>query len=295
MSTFPRYHLFEINDQPWLPDWIRERVQECLTLFWTLNLAPLQEHSPASLVAGTLTQVLGSRCRDYTFFDFCAGAGGPTPFIEKEFNQGTGGEVAKFVLTDIEPHRSAWREHSSSSPNILYVPSPVDATKPPSSTALVKMMAHSSGKVDREGMQKRKTVRLFFLAFHHLDEVVARKVLHNALSSPDCGGIGIFELQGRTPGEMFMVSMLGPVLWVITPWYFWRDPLMLLLVYIFPVIPFIVVVDGIVSCLRTRTADEILELIDESGANCEGWEFKHGSRTHNRLVGEMRWFIGLRR
>ncbi|KAF2164607.1 hypothetical protein M409DRAFT_67744 [Zasmidium cellare ATCC 36951] len=294
MSTFPRYHLVEINDQPWLPDWIRERVQECLTLLWTLNLAPLQEHSPASLVAGTLAQVLGVRCRDYTFVDFCAGAGGPTPFIEKEFKRGAKGLAAKFVLTDIEPHLSAWRGHSSSSPHILYIATPVDATEPPSSTTLANMACHSSGKVDHDSLQRQKTFRLFFLALHHLDQAIAQKVLRNALSSPDCAGIGIFELQGRTLGEISMVCMLGPVLWVVAPWYFWRDPLMLFLVYILPVVPFIVVVDGIVSCLRTRTAEEILGLIEESGASCEGWEFKHGSRTHNKLVGEMHWFIALR-
>lgn len=156
------------------------------------------------------------------------------------------------------------------------------------------MVCHSSGKVNHDSLRKRKTFRLFFLAFHHMDPAIARKVLWNALSSSDCAGIGIFELQGRSLGEIFMVCMLGPVLWVVAPWYFWRDQLMLFLMYILPVVPFIVVVDGIVSCLRTRTAEEILKLIEECGAGCEGWEFKHESRMHNKLVGEMHWFIALR-
>lgn len=68
------------------PDFLRTRVQACLTLLWTVQLPILQPCSPASLVADTLLKVLGEHASRFTYVDFCSGAGGPTLAIEKEFN-----------------------------------------------------------------------------------------------------------------------------------------------------------------------------------------------------------------
>ena len=63
------------------------RVQTCLTLLWTLKLPYIQSAAPAALVGTTLRSLLGSSIGNYTFVDFCAGAGGPTPTIEQELNR----------------------------------------------------------------------------------------------------------------------------------------------------------------------------------------------------------------
>ncbi|KAL8766995.1 MAG: hypothetical protein Q9194_006113, partial [Teloschistes cf. exilis] len=34
-----------------------------------------------------LQSILGPSIKDYTFIDFCSGAGGPTPEFEREINQ----------------------------------------------------------------------------------------------------------------------------------------------------------------------------------------------------------------
>ncbi|KAL1872642.1 hypothetical protein VTK73DRAFT_1403 [Phialemonium thermophilum] len=86
----PRFHLFEFNDQPWLPNFIRGKVQAGLTLAWITKLPIIQSASPASIVARVLDSQLGASIRDYVFIDFCAGAGGPTAYIEKRLNQRLG-------------------------------------------------------------------------------------------------------------------------------------------------------------------------------------------------------------
>ena len=232
----PRVHFFEINDQTWyykppqilvnklvprdvltyayrFPQYLREKVQSCLTLCWTFRFSLLQKASPAQLVASTLSRTLANSITDYTFVDFCAGAGGPTPYIEKELNaqltsqipsstanqraltnKRTDGLVprsplaaehqingyktpssgpVKFVLTDIHPHIPDWTEASKRSSNLTFISTSVDAANAPSASELVC------------GEDKRKVFRLYNLAFHHFDDELASRILKNTIEQSD--------------------------------------------------------------------------------------------------------------
>ena len=61
-----------------------------------------------------------------------------------------------------------------------------------------------------------------------------------------------------------------------------------------PVVPFVLVFDGVVSALRTRRDGEILGLIRECGASMDGWRFETGSEVHTRTGGMMNYFIGIK-
>ena len=67
-----------------------------------------------------------------------------------------------------------------------------------------------------------------------------------------------------------------------------------------PVIPFVLVFDGYVSSLRTRTAEEVLRLADaedghsHGGGAGEGWEFKSGDEWHTWPIGEMGWLVAVK-
>jgi hypothetical protein len=78
--------IYELTVSNRWPDYLREKVQSGLTLAWTFRMPLLQKFSPAQLVASTLRSVLSTSVVDYTYVDFCAGAGGPTPFIERDLN-----------------------------------------------------------------------------------------------------------------------------------------------------------------------------------------------------------------
>jgi hypothetical protein len=310
----PRIHFYEINDQSWygsltcksnewlradrsrFPAYFRAKVQAGLTLMWSLGLPLIRSSSPAALVARTLQEELGDSISEYTYVDFCAGAGGPTPFIEQDLNRrlgfarlhtkgingassiGNGG--VDFVLTDIAPHLEAWEIAAHKSDNMHYISQPVDAANAPKD--LLK-------RFQKKGTPNKKVFRLFNLAFHHFDNPLAARILRNSIETSD--GFGIFELQERTISSMIVITLMWPLLLLVSPFYFWRDPGHLFFTYIIPIIPFVLVFDGYISSLRTRTPDEIMQLMGRTGET-QGWEFGSGRENHTWPIGEMSWFIG---
>lgn len=101
----------------------------------------------------------------------------------------------------------------------------------------------------------------------------------------------IFELQERTVDSILTMFLLGFLMFFVTPFYFWRSPGHLFFTYIIPIIPFVVVFDGIVSSLRTRTAEEVQEMMAQCGASTEGWTFKSGHEQHTYPTGYLTWII----
>jgi hypothetical protein len=87
---------------------------------------------------------------------------------------------------------------------------------------------------------------------------------------------------------------MGLLMFLITPFYFWRSPGHLFFTYIIPVLPFVLVVDGIVSSLRTRSAEEIQALMKQCGAANDGWTVKSGREMHTFPTGYMTWVIGIK-
>lgn len=61
-----------------------------------------------------------------------------------------------------------------------------------------------------------------------------------------------------------------------------------------PVVPFVLVFDGVVSCLRTRREGEVLGLVRACGASMDGWRFETGREVHTWTGGTMNYFIGIK-
>ncbi|KAL2069601.1 hypothetical protein VTL71DRAFT_14280 [Oculimacula yallundae] len=307
----PRIHFYEINDQAWFPQYLREKVQSCLTLCWTFRVPVLQKASPAQLVASTLYRTLADDVTNYTYVDFCAGAGGPTPFIEKDLNaqlssqttasqndkaptasktglkgrsNGSSGALpsengaVQFILTDIHPHIPDWTVAAKRSENLSFIAQSVDAANAPSSL---------------NGADGKKIFRLYNLAFHHFDDKLGLDILRNTIETGD--GFGIFELQERTISSLLTIFAMGLLMFFITPFYFWRSPGHLFFTYVIPIIPFVLVVDGYTSSLRTRSAEEVQALMKDCGASCDGWTVKSGKEQHTWPTGYMTWVIGIKK
>jgi hypothetical protein len=193
------------------PQYLREKVQSCLTLCWTFRVPLLQKASPAQLVASTLYGTLNAQVTSYTYVDFCAGAGGPTPFIEKDLNAKLDSRVSsspyatppndrcltprsprivaepagavKFVLTDLHPHIPDWTEASKRSEYLSFVSEPVDAANAPTTL---------------NSMDGKKIFRLYNLAFHHFEDKLGMDILKNTTETADGFGYGLvfpFSLQ----------------------------------------------------------------------------------------------------
>jgi hypothetical protein len=151
---------------------LRERIQDILTLMWTLRLPLIQSMSPAQLAATRLGRILEGR-RFSAVVDFCSGSGGPTPVIERVLNDQRvreGKEPYEVVMTDLHPSLAAWKRAAAKRERLAFVSASVDAGD--ASRAL-------------EGLQGKKHLRLFSLAFHHFDDTLARKVLRDAILNSD--------------------------------------------------------------------------------------------------------------
>ncbi|KAJ4316140.1 hypothetical protein N0V84_007996 [Fusarium piperis] len=161
MALFiPRMHLFEIDDQPWFPPFLRVIVQAILAQTWSLNLL-IPSRSPAQIATSNLIQHLDSLA-SLRFVDFCAGAGGPSPLIEQQVNtylRNSNHEEVDFVLTDIHPNIDIWTRIASENPRITYDGQSVDASRVPE-----RLVQSKDG---------RRLFRLFNLAFHHFDDNLA--------------------------------------------------------------------------------------------------------------------------
>lgn len=133
--------------------------------------------------------------------------------------------------------------------------------------------------------------RLFNLAFHHFDDPLAKAILKNTLETSD--GFAIMELQGRDLLSFIMPAILGIGCFIFAPLYAWRlrSFSVLIFTYLIPIIPFVLVFDGYISALRTRTPDEVEALMKSCGGRTEGWEFKSGKEIYMPPVGSVRWIV----
>ncbi|KAK6359208.1 hypothetical protein TWF696_000372 [Orbilia brochopaga] len=294
----PRIDLFEINDLTWFPPYLRERIQVCLTFCWSISFPNLRSGpSASSALAGVLRKELGPSLPSYTFIDFCAGAGGPTPIVERHLNgqlKQEGLQPVKFVLTDLWPNPEAWRRIQAESPAVSWVAQPVDAGKAPKKEVLLGDEGGGDGDGVAAGRGK-KVFRMFNLAFHHFDDEGAKRILRDAITGSDA--IGVFEIQSRSFSGFLQVAAIGPILTFLTPFHrpFWTLG-HLFFTYIIPILPFVMVFDGYMSALRTRTPQEILALVETIPAQDRaGWEWRWGAKKFAKPVGEINYFIGVKK
>ena len=235
---------------------------------------------------------------------------GPIPTIEKLVNQrrqSLGKKPIPFLLSDLYPSIDSWMAITAKSHNLNFVPQPVDATDPP--IAVISSTAPNS-RTEEGYFSDTRIFRLYCLSFHHFDDEMARKVLNSTLNTAD--GFAIIELQDRYLSSS--VLMLGhlPLMFGLSIFRFWRDVLMLILVYVIPIVPIINTWDGLISSLRTRSFEEVMRLMDggakiditatttDEGLHIkttrkEGWLFKAAYQMHSWPVGYMNWIVGYKK
>lgn len=237
---------------------------------------------PAELAGSLLIRELGDSLPSYTFIDFCAGGGGPTPSIGQVVNEHLRAHrrsPVNFVLTDLHPNINAWEAIARKNPDITYWTDSVDASCAPES-----LLARHRG--DR-GM----TMRLFNLSFHHFDDHMARSVLKDTVKTSN--GFAIFELQERSFASV-LTMLFGVVLVILAaPFYAWkwRSPVTFVFSWVIPILPLTFMWDSCVSALRTREPEEIEALLRTCGADTRAWEMRSGSDRYLWPHGSLNWVI----
>ncbi|KAK5019418.1 hypothetical protein LTR16_002664 [Cryomyces antarcticus] len=299
-----------------MPPFLRRCCQAMLTAQWTHRLPFLQSITPAeraaALILRTLDQIEDLEESKFTIIDFCSGGGGPVPTIERLVNQERASQGQKpipFLLSDIHPHLDAWITASSRSEHLSFVPQSVDATHPPVSVTSRTSTANSPAAAYTSDT---RVFRLYCLAFHHFPDALARKTLASTLATSD--GFAIIELQDRHVFSLALMVLDLLLVFFVSPLWFWGDWLRLLFTNIVPLLPVIQAFDGAVSCLRTRTFEEVMALVDAGEAEAQRtdvvsygrkgamkyaergeWVFQGGREMHTWPIGYMTWVAGWKR
>jgi hypothetical protein len=237
-----RVQWFEIHDQPWFPACLRDQVTDALQLILQLG----NFYKP---IAGRLRQAVEDSGASQ-ILDLCSGAGGPWLSLYREFDRPECAKVS-ICLSDKYPNAPAFHQAQAISRNkIRFKAAPISVTEiPPDLDAF----------------------RTLFSSFHHFPPPEARAILQNAVNRRQ--GIGVFEVPGRHAITILLTLLVPVADLLITPFlrpFRWSR---LLWAYLIPVVPLVLLFDGIVSCLRVYSPGELGELTKHlSDANAYEWD-----------------------
>jgi hypothetical protein len=254
-----RKHFFEWEDQKWFPHLLRGYMTDFLN--FTMNLTSW----PFEGVIRKLQQTL-ERAGTRHIIDLCSGSGGPIPiFVRRIREQGL--EV-KATLTDYYPNIGKFEQINRENPGISYLAESVDASAVPS---------------------RLHGLRTIFNGFHHLEPFRARNVLQDAMQAKQ--PIAIFEFMDRTPAAFFSLAFMIATIPVLTPFMRPFQLSRLILTYPIPAIPFFCFWDGLVSCFRIYSEDELRELVSDLNDPDYAWEI--GKVPLNGGAGAATYITGL--
>ena len=236
-----RIQLFEFEDQPWFPATIRDAATAYLR--FAAKLA-----GQSKQLAPKLGEVV-ERSGVHRIVDLCSGGGGPIPSVVETLAES--GVELRVTLTDLYPNTRDFEVLSAKSRGRLdYVADSVDATQVPKSLTGLRTM---------------------FNALHHFRPDVARSILQSAVD--DGQPIGIFEIVSRHPFVLLMMLLVPIPVMLAVPFLRPFRGSWLLFTYVIPLIPLLVLWDGLVSCLRVYSQAELAELVAGlEGGDRFAWE-----------------------
>lgn len=256
-----RMQLVELEDLPWFPAVIRDAGTDFLRFM--LNLG--DNYAPAvPLLAEAIRRSGAERV-----VDLCSGGGGPwrrmLPALAAQ------GVTCPVLLTDRYPNPGAAQElpaEAVRSGRLAYHPTPVDALAVPG---------------------ELRGLRTVFSAFHHFPPEVARALIQDAIRSG--APIAIFEATQRNAATMLGMIPIPLFVLLATPFIRPLRLSRLILTYLIPVIPLMIIWDGVVSCLRSYSADELRAIVD-SLPEAAAYEWQIGE-AKGRLPIPVTYLIGV--
>jgi hypothetical protein len=257
-----RLKLFEIHDQRWFPEFLRREVLEALQMI-------LERTNAYRPIAGRLRQALDySGAREV--LDLFSGAGGPWPSLIS-FYESEGAPPIEVLLTDKFPAASNGGNRCKVSTNrIHFMGESVDATAIP---------------------DRLPGFRTIFSSFHHFDRVQAVCFLQD--SAQNRQGIGIFEIASRhafTLGSVFTMPALDWLFAIFRRPFRWSR---ILWTYVIPIVPAVLFVDGLISCLRAYSLADLHAMT--AAVHGRDYEWQIGEESMSRLPLRVTYLLGFPR
>lgn len=232
----------EILDLPWFPALFRNLATDALQVLWQFSTLydPIVPRLYSAIAA-----VSTSRPGDIV--DLCSGGGGPWLHISQQL-ESTYGLPVNVCLTDKFPNYEAFthvhlqKKNSPCSRNrFTFIPDSIDAVHIP---------------------PELQGFRCMFSSFHHFRPSEAVSIFRNAIENGY--GIGIFELANRNPKTLLSLCFIPFLILLLTPFIRPFRCSRLLWTYVIPMIPFVIFIDGIISCLRAYDLPELHEIVEQA-------------------------------
>jgi hypothetical protein len=236
-----RLDITEFHERPWFPQGLRDLFTDSLQ--FVLNAIRLYDPVSERLRAAV------NNARPDRVVDLCSGGAGPWLWLHSELRTGAPGDV-QIVLTDKYPNLAAFESARRSSHGaISYSAEPVEAAHIP---------PQLSG------------FRTLFNSLHHFSPSQVVAMLQDAADQGQ--GFGAFEgaqRRAKTIAGIFFVAVAAVVAApFVRPFrlsrLFWS--------WVVPVIPLLLLVDGVLSCLRAYSVDEMAALCDRVSAPGYVWD-----------------------
>lgn len=227
-----RFHLAEFGDQAWLAGWWRDAYLDCLNHGLRVGGQFRQLHHVYARWA--MRNGFGP------VLDLGSGGGGP---IETMLEQARtdGSKLPLICLSDLHPSQKHFSElvQKFGTEQLAYQSIPVSACAP-------------NGR--------GYALRSICATLHHFRPELVSQILHVALS--ESRSLLIVEPLQRNLRHLLLVLLSGPFAYMAAPFtarhWDWRK---FLFTTILPIIPLLVMWDGLVSVLRTYTFEEISALV----------------------------------
>jgi hypothetical protein len=240
-----RFHLFEWEDQPWLPIVFRNFITDHLCHLLTQKMRKSVNQGVAERLKPLLVSA-GSK----KIIDLCSGAGGPLLKIRRILAEDLGNPI-EVVLTDLYPNVDAFKQREAEG------------------EGAVKACYESTSAFDVPS--DLHGLRTLFSALHHFKPEDARRLLTDVVRKRQ--RIAVIEpLERTTRMLLLMVLYVAWQSFVWTPFVGKMSLQRFLMTYVIPLGPAVILWDGLVSVLRTYTPEELLGLADSVGATDYKWE-----------------------
>ena len=244
MSKLKRIHLFEIEDQSWFPNWLRD----CMTKLIVVMHGILKTNKDLPPLLAKVVKETNSK----KIIDLCSGGGGPmveaVDILKKEH-----GLDVQLKMTDLYPNIDfAKTINDKNNTDLSYSTQPVDATNVPDS---------------------EKGLRTMICSFHHMRPEVAKQILKNA--KDDQQPIFIYEISDNS-APIFAWVIALPINFIMCLFVTLKARPMtwqqIVFTYMIPIIPLCFAWDGAVSNARTYTIKDMNELLKDLQSDDYVWE-----------------------
>lgn len=225
-----RIHLFEFEDLKWFPSLLRNYVTDFLQFLSnkTKLYKPIIPIIKNGLKKSGTNQII----------DLGSGGGGGLIWLNSELKKDI--PNLKITLTDYYPNTSAFKFSKDQADNFDFLEKPVDARSVPT---------------------ELNGLRTQFLSLHHFRADDAMQILQNAVNSNS--SIAIFEAQERSVPSL-LAMLFSPISVLLTTPFIRPFKLgRIIFTYIIPIVPLVVLWDGVISSFRTYSVKEMNELVSK--------------------------------